>query len=77
MLVIVYAGAIMVLFLFVIMLLNLRGSEDLGAHSSPISKITKYRCRAAAVCGVCLYHQERGRWRMPVDRSADYDAADR
>ncbi|MCM2272253.1 MAG: NADH-quinone oxidoreductase subunit J [candidate division Zixibacteria bacterium] len=42
MLVIVYAGAIMVLFLFVIMLLNLRGSEDLGAHSSPISKVTKY-----------------------------------
>lgn len=42
MLVIVYAGAIMVLFLFVIMLLNLRGREDLGAHSSPISKITKY-----------------------------------
>jgi len=42
MLVIVYAGAILVLFLFVIMLLNLRGREDLGAHSSPISKATKY-----------------------------------
>jgi NADH-quinone oxidoreductase subunit J len=42
MLVIVYAGAIMVLFLFVIMLLNLRGAEDLGKHSSPISRFTKY-----------------------------------
>ena len=42
MLVIVYAGAIMVLFLFVIMLLNLRGSEDLGKHSSPVSRFTKY-----------------------------------
>ena len=42
MLVIVYAGAIMVLFLFVIMLLNLRGSDDLGKHSSPVSRFTKY-----------------------------------
>ncbi len=42
MLVIVYAGAILVLFLFVIMLLNLRGTEDMGAHSTPISKATKY-----------------------------------
>jgi NADH-quinone oxidoreductase subunit J len=42
MLVIVYAGAIMVLFLFVIMLLNLRGTEDFGAHSSALSKATKY-----------------------------------
>lgn len=40
-LVIVYAGAIMVLFLFVIMLLNLRGSEDLGRPSSPVSRLTK------------------------------------
>ena len=35
-LIIVYSGAIMVLFLFVIMLLNLRGSEDLVKPSSPI-----------------------------------------
>ena len=41
MLIIVYAGAIMVLFLFVIMLLNLRGGEDLGQHSKPVSKIVK------------------------------------
>jgi len=41
-LVIVYAGAIMVLFLFVIMLLNLRRTEDLGEHSKPISRVTKY-----------------------------------
>lgn len=41
-LVIVYAGAIMVLFLFVIMLLNLRGSEDLGPTVSPVSNLTKY-----------------------------------
>ncbi|UCC43094.1 MAG: NADH-quinone oxidoreductase subunit J [Candidatus Zixiibacteriota bacterium] len=40
-LVIVYAGAIMVLFLFVIMLLNLRGSEDLGGPSTPVSLTTK------------------------------------
>ena len=42
MLVIVYAGAIMVLFLFVIMLLNLRGSEDLGRPSGRVSRFTKY-----------------------------------
>lgn len=36
-LVIVYAGAIMVLFLFVIMLLNLRGSGDLDGGTKPIS----------------------------------------
>jgi len=42
MLVIVYAGAIMVLFLFVIMLLNLRGSEDLDAPRAPVSRFTKY-----------------------------------
>ncbi len=41
-LIIVYAGAIMVLFLFVIMLLNLRGGEDLGAGSPPVSKVTKF-----------------------------------
>ncbi len=42
MLVIVYAGAIMVLFLFVIMLLNLRGTEDLGASTGRVSRFTKY-----------------------------------
>jgi len=41
-LVIVYSGAIMVLFLFVIMLLNLRGKEDLGKGSTPLSTATKY-----------------------------------
>ena len=41
-LVVVYAGAIMVLFLFVIMLLNLRGDEDLGAPMPPVSLFTKY-----------------------------------
>ncbi|MEW5993128.1 MAG: NADH-quinone oxidoreductase subunit J [Candidatus Zixiibacteriota bacterium] len=41
-LIIVYAGAILVLFLFVIMLLNLRGREDLTDHSKPISRWTKY-----------------------------------
>ena len=42
MLIIVYSGAILVLFLFVIMMLNLRAGEDLGAPSSPISKTVKY-----------------------------------
>jgi NADH-quinone oxidoreductase subunit J len=41
-LIIVYAGAILVLFLFVIMLLNLRGREDLVDHSPPLSRFTKY-----------------------------------
>lgn len=41
-LIIVYSGAIMVLFLFVIMLLNLRGSEDLGENSPPVKLIFKY-----------------------------------
>jgi NADH-quinone oxidoreductase subunit J len=36
--VMVYAGAIVVLFLFVIMLLNLRGSGAAGAESQPILK---------------------------------------
>lgn len=40
-LVIVYAGAIMVLFLFVIMLLNLRGREDLGVPAHPMKTATK------------------------------------
>jgi NADH-quinone oxidoreductase subunit J len=40
-LIIVYAGAIMVLFLFVIMLLNLRGSDDLGGSSGPIGRFTR------------------------------------
>ncbi len=41
-LIIVYAGAILVLFLFVIMLLNLRGNEDFRDSSPPISRLTKY-----------------------------------
>ncbi len=41
-LIIVYSGAIMVLFLFVIMLLNLRGNEDLGEQSSPIKLSIKF-----------------------------------
>lgn len=41
-LIVVYAGAIMVLFLFVIMLLNLRGTEDLGEKPPPVSLATKY-----------------------------------
>ncbi len=41
-LVIVYAGAIMVLFLFVIMLLNLRGGEELGKPMNAISLFTKF-----------------------------------
>jgi NADH-quinone oxidoreductase subunit J len=36
--VMVYAGAIVVLFLFVIMLLNLRGSGTLSAESQPLTK---------------------------------------
>ena len=37
--VMVYAGAIMVLFLFVIMLLNLRGSGAVGAETQPLVKV--------------------------------------
>ena len=40
-LIVVYAGAIMVLFLFVIMLLNLRSGADLGAPMKPLSLFTK------------------------------------
>jgi NADH-quinone oxidoreductase subunit J len=40
-LIVVYAGAIMVLFLFVIMLLNLRSGTDLGAPMKPLSMFTK------------------------------------
>jgi len=41
-LVVVYAGAIMVLFLFVIMLLNLRGCEDLGMPAHPMHSFAKF-----------------------------------
>lgn len=41
-LIIVYVGAILVLFLFVVMLLNLRGGEDLGRPSPPVSRFSKY-----------------------------------
>ncbi|MEA2031251.1 MAG: NADH-quinone oxidoreductase subunit J [candidate division Zixibacteria bacterium] len=41
-LIIVYAGAILVLFLFVIMLLNLRGKEDLGEKSPLVNQATKF-----------------------------------
>lgn len=41
-LIIVYSGAILVLFLFVIMLLNLRGDEDLGKGSPAVSNLTKF-----------------------------------
>lgn len=41
-LVIVYAGAILVLFLFVIMLLNLRGGEDLGTPTNAIGRVAKF-----------------------------------
>lgn len=40
-LIIVYAGAILVLFLFVIMLLNLRSGVDLGEPLPPLSRLTK------------------------------------
>lgn len=41
-LIIIYTGAIMVLFLFVIMLLNLRGKEDLGPGSGQIQTAVKF-----------------------------------
>ena len=41
-LIIVYAGAILVLFLFVIMMLNLRQTEDMGTETRPISKLAKF-----------------------------------
>ncbi len=41
-LIIIYTGAILVLFLFVIMLLNLRGSEELVDKSSSLGRVTKY-----------------------------------
>jgi len=41
-LIIVYTGAILVLFLFVIMLLNLRGHDRMGKGSGPVSRVTKY-----------------------------------
>lgn len=40
-LIVVYAGAILVLFLFVIMLLNLRTTDDLGAPTPKLSLFTK------------------------------------
>lgn len=41
-LIIVYAGAIMVLFLFVIMLLNLRGKQDMNEKPNPVGRFTRY-----------------------------------
>lgn len=48
-LVIVYGGAILVLFLFVIMLLNLRGEEDLGKASPPMRSVAKFAVVALLV----------------------------
>jgi NADH-quinone oxidoreductase subunit J len=50
--VMVYAGAIVVLFLFVIMLLNLRGSGAVGAETQPLVKLAGIAL--AAVCGFFL-----------------------
>ncbi len=47
--VMVYAGAIVVLFLFVIMLLNLRGSGAASAESQPITKAVGAIVAAGAV----------------------------
>lgn len=73
-LVIVYAGAIMVLFLFVIMLLNLRGGEDLGKPSPPVSSISKlllallFTVELVFVIGkVLIEHSPTGILGMPVD----------
>jgi len=41
-LIIVYAGAVLVLFLFIIMLLNLRGRGLDDGYREPVSRITKY-----------------------------------
>lgn len=53
-LIIVYSGAILVLFLFVIMLLNLRGTEDLGRGSRPVSRAAKYVLTLAFVVEMIL-----------------------
>ena len=53
-LIIVYSGAILVLFLFVIILLNLRGDEDLGAPSAPLSQLTKFIVPIGIVAEFCF-----------------------
>lgn len=53
-LIIVYSGAILVLFLFVIMLLNLRGTEDFGRGSAPVSRAVKYVLTLAFVVEMIL-----------------------
>ena len=53
-LIIVYAGAILVLFLFVIMLLNLRSTEDLGTSPRAVSRLTKYTVSGLLVVELVL-----------------------
>lgn len=78
MLVIVYAGAIMVLFLFVIMILNLRSSDDFESESKPISKATKYIVSLGLIFefimiikGIFLQSSSTGIQSMPVDNFGD------
>ena len=60
--VMVYAGAIVVLFLFVIMLLNLRGG-DMGAESQPVMKIIgTLLVVGASVKLVALLSESRKAW---------------
>jgi len=60
--ILVYAGAIVVLFLFVIMLLNLRGG-DMGAESQPILKIVGTLLIVGAGAKlVTLFTGARGAW---------------
>jgi len=50
--IIVYAGAVMVLFLFVITLLNLKGDPDEPAH--PLLRIVAYAVAATLAAGVAI-----------------------
>ena len=83
-LIIVYAGAIMVLFLFVIMLLNMRGTEELGASSGVVSRFTKYTIRILLIMeflfiikGVPFQAVATGILSVPVDNFGSIESVAR
>jgi NADH-quinone oxidoreductase subunit J len=58
-LIIVYAGAILVLFLFVIMLLNLRGESFEGEHRK-LGRATKYGLAVIFFIEICIIIRDMG-----------------
>ncbi len=75
--VLVYMGAIMVLFLFVIMLLNLRDEKSL-AGSFPYKKISAVLLSIFLFCllGFVLYFGFEGKYKVMSDKASEFGTAE-